>query len=491
MMQRENILLPEDAVQFVNNMYIMAILDREGRYIYVNPGWLEHNKFMLYPGEPPVCLKPEMVLGRKVWDVVPDSKAAYVLEHGVPIVGEPVEGGNTFTTYLPRFTADGRINGCYLYTIIGNLTEAAAVGKRLSDAIQESDFFKQELAHERGAKYNLNSLVGESAAMARVRSQIRMAARVPSSVLIEGETGTGKELIAHAIHAESARAAGNFVRVNCAAIPPELMESEFFGYVGGAFTGASRQGKRGRFAFADGGSIFLDEVNLLPPTMQPKFLRVLQEREISPVGSEETMSVNVRVISASNIELSRQVAEGKFREDLYFRLNVINIVAPPLRERKEDIPALVEVFISRFNRQLGMMVQGADSRVINLLQEYDWPGNIRELQNSIERAMSMTTSSVLTLRQFDTLMVRARRGWTMGRMDGDGSGAQLDLRAAKEEAEKKAILDALTLNQGNRTRTARELGISRAELYRKMGKYGIGTVKGGMPRQNERPEDGT
>lgn len=463
-------------MQFVNSMYIMAILDQEGRYVYLNPGWLEHNKFTLVPGQPPVSLKAEMLLGQKVWDVIPDSKAAYVLEHGVPIVGQPVDGGNTFTTYLPRYTADGKPNGCYLYTIIGDLNEAAAVGKRLSDAIQEKDFFKQELAHERGAKYNLNSLVGSSPAMARVRNQIRMAARVPSSVLIEGETGTGKELIAHAIHAESIRAAGNFVRVNCAAIPPELMESEFFGYVPGAFTGASRQGKKGRFAFANGGSIFLDEVNLLPSTMQPKFLRVLQEREISPVGCEETMPVDVRVISASNISLSRQVAEGKFREDLYFRLNVINIVAPPLRERKEDIPLLVEEFIDRFNGQLGMMVQGVDSRVLQLFQEYDWPGNIRELQNSIERAMSMTTASVLTLQQFDTLMVRARRNWSMGAAAG-GEGPQTGLRAAKQETEKKAILDALVLNQGNRTKAARTLGISRAVLYRKLEKYGIKTDK--------------
>lgn len=471
----ENILLPEDAVQFVNSMYIMAILDQEGRYVYVNPGWLEHNRFVLSPGQPPVSLEAEMVLGRKVWDVVPDSKAAYVLEHGVPVVGEPVEGGNTFTTYLPRYTADGKPNGCYLYTIIGDLNEAAAVGKRLSDAIQEMDYFKRELAHERGARYNLNSLVGSSAAMARVRNQIRMAARVPSSVLVEGETGTGKELIAHAIHAESIRAAGNFVRVNCAAIPAELMEAEFFGYAPGAFTGASRQGKKGRFALANGGSIFLDEVNLLPSTMQPKFLRVLQEREISPVGGEETIPVDVRVISASNISLNRQVAEGKFREDLYFRLNVINIVAPPLRERKEDIPALVEGFINRFNKQLGMMVQGVDHRVLELLQEYDWPGNIRELQNSIERAMSMTTASVLTLRQFDALLVRVRRSRGTGLPDTAGGNSQQSLKAAKQETERRAILETLEMNQGNRTKTAHDLGISRAELYRKFSKYKIGT----------------
>lgn len=468
----ENCLTPEDALRFVENMYTMAILDKEGRYIYVNPGWVEHNVFPIGPGGRLIHISPDQIIGRRVWDVIPDSKAGYVLEHGVPLIGEHVSGGNTFTTYLPRLDSDGNPNGCYLYTIVGNETEAAIVSRNLASIVEEVDYFKQELAYERGAKYSLDSLVGSSPAMTKVRNQIRMAARVPSSVLIEGETGTGKELIAHAIHAASIRESGNFVRVNCAAIPPELMESEFFGYTPGAFTGASRQGKRGRFAFANKGSIFLDEVNLLPSTMQPKFLRVLQEREITPVGGDSATPIDVRVISASNIPLSKLVREGKFREDLYFRLNVITIVAPPLRQRKEDIPELVEDLIGRLNRQLGMMVQGVDSRVMELFQRYDWPGNIRELQNCLERAMSMSSSSVLTLPLFDTLSMRAHhnRG---AQMAAESHSSLASLRAAKNDAERQMILEALAAQNGNRTRAAKALGISRAVFYRKLAKYGL------------------
>ena len=293
-----------------------------------------------------------------------------------------------------------------------------------------------------------------------------------SNVLIYGETGTGKELFAQSIHAASRRANRPFIAVNCAAIPPELVESEFFGYTPGAFTGASRQGKRGRFAFANKGSIFLDEVNLLPSTMQPKFLRVLQEREITPVGGDSATPIDVRVISASNIPLSKLVQEGKFREDLYFRLNVITIVAPPLRQRKEDIPELVEDLIGRLNRQLGMMVQGVDSRVMELFQRYDWPGNIRELQNCLERAMSMSSSSVLTLPLFDTLSMRAHhnRG---AQMAAESHSSLASLRAAKNDAERQMILEALAAQNGNRTRAAKALGISRAVFYRKLAKYGL------------------
>ena len=469
----ENRLTPEDAMQFVENMYLMAILDKEGRYIYVNPGWVAHNVFSVGPRGEPVHISAEDVIGQRVWDVIPDSKAAYVLEHGVPLIGEPVSGGSTFTTYMPRFNSEGEINGCYLYTIVSDEAEAAIVSRHLAAVIEEADYFKRELAYERGAKYSLDSLVGSSPAMAKIRNQIRMAARVPSSVLIEGETGTGKELIAHAIHAASVRESGNFVRVNCSAIPPELMEAEFFGYVPGAFTGASRQGKRGRFAFADKGSIFLDEVNLLPSTMQPKFLRVLQEREITPVGGDDTFPVDVRVISASNIPLSKLVEEGKFREDLYFRLNVLNIVAPPLRKRREDLPELVETLIARLNRQLGMMVQGVDSRVMEFFQAYDWPGNIRELQNCLERAMSMSSATILTLPLFDTLTMRAQRRWEVRLPWDTERPASANLRSAKETAEKQVILETLSANNGNRTQTAKALGISRAVLYRKLGKYGL------------------
>lgn len=466
-----NHLSHEDAVQFIERMYSMAILDREGRYIYLNPGWCANLKPLMGPDGQLHEVPPEYCLGKKVWDIVPESKAGYVLEHGVPLIGEYISVNNTFTSYIPRYAADGTLNGCYIYTILGNIEDARLMNRRLADLVQEMDYFRQELAQERGAKYNLNSIVGRSPAISKVKNQIRLAARVPSAVLIEGETGTGKELIAHAIHAASMRETANFVRVNCSAIPPELMESEFFGYAPGAFTGASRKGKLGRFRMADGGSLFLDEVNLLPSTMQPKFLRALQEHEVDPVGGEESVPVDVRIIAASNIPLGRLVDEKKFREDLYFRLNVINIVAPPLRERKEDIPLLVEVLIQRLNDQLGMAVQGADSRALELFQHYDWPGNIRELQNTLERAMTMTTSSILTLPDFRHLQQRMDPPLSSRRLQ--SSDEPPDMRQERAALEKNMMLAALAANDGNRTQAARALGISRAVFYRKMRLYGI------------------
>ena len=223
--------------------------------------------------------------------------------------------------------------------------------------LNQVKYYKQELSKERGARYSLDNIVGTSSAILRLKEQILNAAKSTSTVLIYGETGAGKELIAHSIHAMSKRAAGNFVRVNCSAIPENLMESEFFGYAAGAFTGALKSGKIGRFQLADHGSMFLDEINLLPLTMQPKFLRTLQEHEIDPVGGTKSIPINVRVIAATNIPLEKLVDSGAFRSDLYYRLNVIRIVAPPLRDRKEDIPLLSSVLLERINLQLGTFVQ--------------------------------------------------------------------------------------------------------------------------------------
>ena len=240
----------------------------------------------------------------------------------------------------------------------------------------------------------------------------------------------------------SARKAANFVRVNCSAIPAELMESEFFGYAAGAFTGAARKGRIGRFQLASGGSIFLDEVNLLTATMQPKFLRVLQEMEIDPVGGEKSIPIDVRVIAASNIPLETLVEAGQFRSDLYYRLNVIRIQAPTLRERKEDLPLLVDNFIHRLNYQLGMVIEGVAPGAMDLLMDYDWPGNVREEQR---------------------MQARRRRQLT-------GPG-DFKLRPARQAFERELIRDALAAAGGNRVKAAALLDISRTVLYEKMEQY--------------------
>ena len=360
-------------LEFIEGLAAMAVLDQDGVYTYVSPGWER------YTGH-----TAQEAIGRKVWEMVPDTHATEVFHTGKPVFAKAVNAnGPAFTSYFPRFDRDGKLCGLFLYVIVQGMEDAQNLTRRIGELSSKVEFYQQELSRERGARYGLDNIIGESASVLRLKEQIVQAARSTSTVLIEGETGSGKELIAHSIHAMSARKAANFVRVNCSA---------FFGYAAGAFTGAARKGRIGRFQLASGGSIFLDEVNLLTATMQPKFLRVLQEMEIDPVGGEKSIPIDVRVIAASNIPLETLVEAGQFRSDLYYRLNVIRIQAPTLRERKEDLPLLVDNFIHRLNYQLGMVIEGVAPGAMDLLMDYDWPGNVRELQNAVESAMNAADS---------------------------------------------------------------------------------------------------
>lgn len=443
--------------EFVENLDGAAILDETGAYVYVSKNWEKYTG--VTAGE---------ALGKKVWDVIPDTHAREVYKTGKPVFAREVRkrGRPAFTSYFPKIGADGKVEWIFLYIMFQGMEYANDLRRRLTAMANTVDYYKQELSRARGARYNLDNIIGKSDAVKVLKERILHTANSSSTVLIEGETGTGKELIAHSIHALSSRSTGNFVRVNCAAIPKDLMESEFFGYTAGAFTGASKKGKIGRFELANGGSIFLDEINLLSATMQPKFLRALQEREIDPVGSDKSIPIDVRVIAASNIPLENLVNEGMFRSDLYYRLNVVNIHAPALRERMEDIPLLTDYFIQRYNDQLGMVLQGITSDALNLLMSYDWPGNIRELQNAVESAMNVAEGSVLHKKDFYQLEYRIR-----GRSRRTHGPGNFLLRPAKQAFEKALIQEALSEAGGNRVQAARLLGISRTVLYDKMRDY--------------------
>src|SRR5688500_14708396 len=254
---------------------------------------------------------------------------------------------------------------------------------------------RQYLLSERDAEFNHYGIVGRSRAMQEVIQRAELVAQTKSTVLITGETGTGKEMVARAIHHRSAQREMPLIKVNCAASPDTLLESELFGHVRGAFTGATSN-KRGKFALADGGSIFLDEIGTLTTALQAKLLRVLQEREFEPLGAERTQHVDVRVIAATNRDLKQMVADGKFQEDLYYRLNVIPIQIPPLRERRDDIPVLLEHFVEKHRQRTGKRIDTVDPHVVEALQRYDWPGNVRELENTVERAVVLATGPVLT-----------------------------------------------------------------------------------------------
>ena len=447
------------AREFIEQL-IAAVLDEKGNYIFVSQHWQD------WFGK-----KAEEVLGHNVLEIVQDSHAMEVLRTGEPLSVQRVMSRDTpiFTSYLPRRNKDGKVCGVFLYVIVDGIANARDMIRQVEVMVNEVDYYKEELSRERGARYGPDSIIGSSPAILQMKSQIIQAAKSSSTVLIEGETGSGKELVAHSIHALSARRAANFVRVNCSAIPAELMESELFGYSAGAFTGALKKGKVGRFELADGGSIFLDEVNLLTPTIQPKFLRVLQEMEIDPVGSDHPRAVDVRVIAATNVPLENLVRERKFRNDLYWRLNVIRIQTPPLRERMEDIPALTENIIQRLNTQLGMAVRGVSKGVLDLFMEYTWPGNVRELQNAIESAMNMAQTPILQVQDFSPLVQRINAG-RFRMLSGDEGSS---LKNFKQDFEREVLMGALETCGWNKAKTARMLGISRTTLYKKLEQYGL------------------
>jgi two-component system NtrC family response regulator len=321
------------------------------------------------------------------------------------------------------------------------------------------------LLSERDEQFDHYGIIGRSKAMEEVIRRAELVAETKSTVLITGETGTGKELVARAIHHRSAQRDMPLIKVNCAAIPETLLESELFGHVRGAFTGATTS-KKGKFALADGGSIFLDEIGTMSPTLQSKLLRVLQEREFEPLGAERTEKVDLRVIAATNRDLRQMVADAKFQEDLFYRLNVIPIQLPPLRERRDDIPALVEFFVKKHAQRTGRRVEKIEDGVMTSLQQYDWPGNVRELENAIERAVVLTTGTAIS----------ARAVSVAGAVSTQPSGVpSLKLRQNIEWVERETIRKALDSAGGVKKEAAELMGISQRALSYYLAKYRLDT----------------
>jgi transcriptional regulator with PAS, ATPase and Fis domain len=334
----------------------------------------------------------------------------------------------------------------------------------------------------------LPGIIGSSPAMQEVYRVTRQVARSRASVLLLGETGTGKELIAHAIHTHSDRRSRPFVRVNCGALSESLLESELFGHVRGAFTGAHAN-RTGRFEAAHTGTIFLDEINSTTGHLQVKLLRVLQEKEFERVGDTQTIKVDCRVVAASNRDLLEQAAEDRFREDLYYRLNVVPIYLPPLRDRRDDIPELVTHFLNHYNEQNDRYVTHIDPRALEALQDYDWPGNVRELQNYIERAVVMALSDELTFDLLPSVVTTGRQTRSIGirRFDVESLTEELvlqGLQAAEQDAtdlhsrivervEREVILQVMKQCDGVQIKAAQRLGINRNTLHKKLKDYGL------------------
>ncbi len=409
----------------------------------------------------------ETALGRHIREITPDNRLHQILWTGKLQYGEVVRirGKETVVMRSPLYN-QGKMIGAVSKVLFQEVGQLLVLAERISS--QRRNFSCPTiLPHgSQAARYTVDNLIGASMNMLRLKETIRRVAQSPSTVLIRGESGTGKELVAHALHAASPRHRGPFIKVNCAAVPENLLESELFGYQEGAFTGAKKGGQIGKFEQANGGTIFLDEIGDMPLAMQAKILRVLQEKEVERLGDSRPRPVDVRIVAATNRDLEELIRQGHFREDLYYRLNVVSLYIPPLRERTEDLSLLVNHFIKKFNQEFGLLVRDLSPEVWEMLGAYDWPGNVRELENVMERAFNLVEGDIIEIKHMPHYLQKLSQGKKRAL-------SNHTLTALLREVEKEALLEALATAGGNKMRAAKALGISRAWLYKKMKQYGI------------------
>ncbi|HOK63608.1 MAG TPA: sigma 54-interacting transcriptional regulator [Soehngenia sp.] len=403
-------------------------------------------------------------IGKHVTEVIENTRMHEVAKLGVEEVAQvqEINGRKMIATRIPVYV-NGRIVGAVGKVLFRDLDELEQLYTKVYKIEKELNMYKNEFKKINSAKYELDSIIGESREIKELKELTKRIANTNSNVLILGETGTGKELFANAIHSLSKRKDGPFIKVNCGSIPSELLESELFGYEEGAFTGAKKGGKIGKFKAADGGSIFLDEIADLPMNMQVKLLRVLQEKEIEKIGSNTPEKIDVRIISATNKDLEEMIKKGEFRLDLYYRLNVVSMVIPPLRKRKEDIAVLSNKLIEEISKEEKIKVDGISKGALDLLKKYDWPGNVRELENVLERAINyLDGETIIKIKHLP--------------MKISGLKEDRELKSLKEEMEeheKEIVSNALLASNGNKTKAAEILKISRTALYEKIEKYSL------------------
>jgi transcriptional regulator with PAS, ATPase and Fis domain len=434
------------------------VVDQTARIVWANDRYL---KFLGIP-------ERANVIGRPIVEIVPNTLMPLVVETGQSIPFDLIEVNNTWAVVsrFPIKSERNEILGGFCFVLYDNLDVVKPVIDRMNRLRAELDHAQSRLNRERRSKYGFSQFIGNSAAIQDVKRQAKRAAVSDATVLLIGETGTGKELIAHAIHAASSRADRNFVAVNMAAVPDELVEAEFFGAAPGAYTGAHPKGRTGKMALANGGTLFLDEVADMPMQVQVKLLRALQEREIEPVGSNTVIPLDIRVIAATSKDIEQMIRAGTFRADLYYRLNVVPLRIVPLRERADDIPVLADALLESACQSLGIPVKEFHPDALAELQSCPWPGNARELRNVIERMCVLSTSSILTRDDVLAVLAPVHESGKPGRPASALRGSVVDL-------EREMIADALQRAGGNKLRAAKLLGIARSNLYRKLREYGL------------------
>jgi len=421
-------------------------------------------------------------VGKHVTQVIENTRMHVVAKTGVAEIGErmTIHGRALIVNRIPLKDGD-RVIGAYGRVVFKTVEQLRKLASKMNLLKSKVKYYEEELTHLRGARYTFGSIVGAGAAITAAKAEAERASRTDSTVLLRGETGTGKELFAHAIHAAGSRRAGPFIKLNCAAVPAELLESELFGYEEGAFTGARRGGKPGKFELAAGGTLFLDEIGDMPLPMQAKLLRVLQEKEVDRLGGTGSRRLDLRLIAATGRNLEEMVGQGTFRADLYYRVNVIPIRIPPLREHPEDLGAIAEAFLARLSADTGEPKRRLSAELLEILRAHPWPGNVRELQNGLERAVAMSPREVLRPEHFPAHLLRfvhgVRKEATPGTAVAEGEETWArppgSLASVKAEAERSAILSALAAVGGNRTKAAELLRIHRVKLHEKIRRYGI------------------
>jgi transcriptional regulator with PAS, ATPase and Fis domain len=440
----------------------MMLVDRAGRVVWINEAY---KKFLPALGFERV----EDFVGRPVEEVVPNTLMRHVIESGKPILVDLLsnKAGTFVVSRIPLRDEAGQVIGALGMVLFDHPeTTLQPLIAKFATLQRDLDEARKALAAQRRTKYTLASFIGSSPAVLEVKRQARRAAQSGATVLLLGETGTGKELLAHAIHAGSVRAERPFISVNLAAVPETLLEAEFFGVAPGAYTGADRKGRDGKFRLADGGTLFLDEIGDMPLALQAKLLRALQEQEFEPLGSNQVVKVDVRVVAATSRDLRKLAAEGRFREDLYYRLNVLPIRLPTLRERLSDLEALAESLLESIAMRTGMPQRELAPSALAALASYPWPGNVRELRNLLEQAAMLTDSQRLSGEDFAAILPTATAV-----LPAEEDAAPRTLRPLPQliaEIERNSIESALAATGGNKASAAKLLGISRATLYERL-----------------------
>ena len=435
----------------------MMLVDRDGRVVWINEGYKKFLPALGFAG-------PEEFVGRPVEEVVPNTLMRHVVETGKPILVDLLtnKAGTFVVSRLPLRDEAGDVIGALGMVLFDHPeTTLQPLIAKFARLQRDLDDARKELAERRRTKYTFASFIGASAPALEVKRQARRAAQADGNVLLVGETGTGKELLAHAVHAASRRAEKPFIGVNVAAVPETLLEAEFFGVAPGAYTGADRKARDGRFKLADGGTLFLDEIGDMPASLQGKLLRALQEQEIEPLGSNRVVKVDVRVIAATSRDLKGLVTEGRFRQDLYYRLNVLPVRVPPLRERIADLEALAETLLENIASRTGMPQRELQPSALAALAAHDWPGNVRELRNVLEQAAMLTDNARLGAEDFASILPG---------QPGGKRNATKPLPQLIAELERRSIESALAATRGNKVSAAKLLGISRATLYEKLSR---------------------